>query len=49
MTEDQLQPDAAASPEIPPKTGADVIAGYLKMLPQSPGVYSMLDVAGDVI
>jgi excinuclease ABC subunit C len=48
MTEDQLQA-GAASPETLPKTGADVIAGYLKMLPQSPGVYRMLDVAGDVI
>jgi excinuclease ABC subunit C len=49
MTEDQLQAGAAAPAEIPRKTGAEVIAGYLKTLPQSPGVYRMLDVAGDVI
>jgi excinuclease ABC subunit C len=49
MTEDQLQAGAAAPAETPRKTGAEVIAGYLKTLPQSPGVYRMLDVAGDVI
>lgn len=37
------------APEAPPKTGAEVIARYLKLLPQTPGVYRMLDVAGDVI
>ncbi|MBY0558836.1 excinuclease ABC subunit UvrC [Hyphomicrobium sp.] len=36
-------------PETPVKTGPDVIAAYLKNLPQSPGVYRMLDVAGEVI
>ena len=35
---------AAARP-----TGATVIAGYLKHLPNSPGVYRMIDLAGDVI
>jgi excinuclease ABC subunit C len=30
-------------------TGPAVIAGYLKSLPPSPGVYRMLDAAGDVI
>ncbi len=30
-------------------TGADIIAGYLKTLPASPGVYRMLDSSGDVI
>jgi excinuclease ABC subunit C len=33
----------------PAKTGPDVIGAYLKLLPQSPGVYRMLDTAGDVI
>jgi excinuclease ABC subunit C len=49
MTEDQLQAGAAAPADTARKTGAEVIAGYLKTLPQSPGVYRMLDVAGDVI
>jgi excinuclease ABC subunit C len=30
-------------------SGPDVIQGYLKTLPSSPGVYRMLDAAGDVI
>jgi excinuclease ABC subunit C len=30
-------------------TGPDVIAGYLKHLPSTPGVYRMLDAAGEVI
>lgn len=36
-------------PETPVKTGPEVIAAYLKNLPQGPGVYRMLDVAGEVI
>ena len=32
-----------------PLLGASVIASYLKLLPSSPGVYRMLDAAGDVI
>ncbi|WP_052699242.1 excinuclease ABC subunit UvrC [Hyphomicrobium sp. 99] len=36
-------------PETPAKTGTEVIGAYLKHLPQSPGVYRMLDVAGEVI
>ena len=37
-------------PEQPPaKTGPAVIAQYLKTLPGSPGVYRMLDAAGNVI
>ncbi|RUO97695.1 excinuclease ABC subunit UvrC [Hyphomicrobium sp.] len=48
MTEDLTT--AAQEPTGPPaKTGPDVIAAYLKLLPQSPGVYRMLDAAGDVI
>ncbi|HML28272.1 MAG TPA: excinuclease ABC subunit UvrC [Hyphomicrobium sp.] len=35
--------------EIPAKTGPEIIAAYLKTLPQSPGVYRMLDTAGEVI
>jgi len=45
---DTSQPDAAATGRAVP-TGADVIAGYLKSLGSSPGVYRMLDPAGDVI
>src|SRR6478609_4490217 len=49
MTEDHPPAGETAPPGPPPKTGADVIAGYLKTLPQTPGVYRMLDAAGDVI
>jgi excinuclease ABC subunit C len=49
MTEDQISAGPEAAPEPPRKTGADVIAGYLKTLPQTPGVYRMLDAAGEVI
>lgn len=49
MTEDQIPAGHDAGSEAPAKTGADVIAGYLKTLPQSPGVYRMLDTAGEVI
>ena len=37
-----------ASPETPLK-GADRIAAYLKTLPDAPGVYRMLNAAGDVL
>ena len=46
MTE---EPQTLIPPAGPAKTGPEVIAAYLKMLPQSPGVYRMLDPAGDVI
>jgi excinuclease ABC subunit C len=49
MTEDHPPAGETAPPSPSPKTGADVIAGYLKTLPQTPGVYRMLDAAGDVI
>ena len=49
MIEDHISAGSAAAPETPRKTGADVIAGYLKTLPQTPGVYRMLDAAGEVI
>ena len=45
-------PDLATSAEaaaVARKTGPEVISGYLKMLPGSPGVYRMIDAAGDVI
>jgi excinuclease ABC subunit C len=38
-----------STPDKPAKTGPDVIAAYLKLLPQSPGVYRMLDTTGEVI
>jgi len=46
-----LAPETAssASEHRPPPTGPDVIAGYLKTLTTGPGVYRMLDAAGDVI
>jgi excinuclease ABC subunit C len=37
------------SDETAVRRGPDVINGYLKTLPSSPGVYRMLDAAGDVI
>ncbi len=43
-----LGPDERPTPE-PPKSGPAVIAQYLKTLPGSPGVYRMLDTAGNVI
>ncbi|MBA2127264.1 excinuclease ABC subunit C [Hyphomicrobium methylovorum] len=49
MTEDQPPADLAATPSRPPKSGTDVIAGYLKTLPHTPGVYRMLDAEGEVI
>ena len=44
----------AAAPQAGPRatpapTGAQVIAGYLKVLPTGPGVYRMIDAAGTVI
>ena len=44
---DETSKDAAASAAS--VTGPEVIAGYLKLLPTSPGVYRMLDAAGEVI
>jgi excinuclease ABC subunit C len=40
---------ASRSEGSPPKTGPAVIAGYLKTLPSSPGVYRMIDAGGTVI
>ena len=44
--ETPLAPDPVTADR---RTGPDVIAGYLKSLPVSPGVYRMLDEAGNVI
>jgi len=41
--------EAADDGQVPRKTGPDVIASYLKLLPSSPGVYRMIDAKGDVI
>jgi excinuclease ABC subunit C len=49
MIEEPPTTDLPTTPAQAPKTGVDVIAGYLKTLPQSPGVYRMLDANGDVI
>ncbi len=40
--------DSASDP-IAPLRGAERIAAYLKMLPDAPGVYRMLDAKGDVL
>src|SRR5690606_40142461 len=39
----------AAGDRATRKSGPDVIASYLKLLPSSPGVYRMIDARGDVI
>ena len=41
--------DEAAANARAQATGPEVIQRYLKLLPNAPGVYRMLDVAGDVI
>ena len=47
---DQTDPETGSSAVHPAvETGAAVIAAYLKTLPQTPGVYRMLDSAGEVI
>lgn len=48
MNDNTTGTDAPGAPP-PPKTGVEIIAGYLKLLPATPGVYRMLDAAGDVI
>lgn len=42
-------PSASDLTQSAAKTGTGVITSYLKNLPSSPGVYRMIDVAGDVI
>ena len=48
MTTDTSDENAVAATEAAP-AGARVIQGYLKNLPSTPGVYRMIDSAGDVI
>jgi excinuclease ABC subunit C len=50
-TDGALAPEQSEPGEgrAPPATGPGVIAGYLKTLTSGPGVYRMLDVAGDVV
>ena len=47
-TDNQLGAEPTLAPE-PRPAGPDVIGGYLKTLTTQPGVYRMLDAAGDVI
>ncbi|NOU07880.1 MAG: GIY-YIG nuclease family protein, partial [Hyphomicrobiaceae bacterium] len=42
-------PSRTVPPSAPPVIGPEVVQGYLKHLPSSPGVYRMLDVDGEVI
>jgi excinuclease ABC subunit C len=55
QTSDPTAEPPGASPPEPPadeapaRRGPDVINDYLKTLPSSPGVYRMIDAAGDVI
>ena len=44
-----LPPEPSVSGEKPVATGPDVIASYLKTLTSGPGVYRMLDAAGEVV
>jgi len=44
-----LDPERDRPTPEPPRAGPAVIAQYLKTLPGSPGVYRMLDAAGNVI
>jgi excinuclease ABC subunit C len=48
-TSDEEAAPAAATTADVTATGVSVIQGYLKNLPSSPGVYRMIDRAGDVI
>ena len=48
MSEPETDTGAQAAGR-PVATGAGVIAAYLKLLPSRPGVYRMLDAAGDVV
>ena len=51
MTQDEVEKAAPPPAEAaaPGQTGAEVIAGYLRVLPGSPGVYRMIDGHGTVI
>ena len=45
----ETRPEDQSPDDAPARRGPDVINGYLKTLPNSPGVYRMIDAAGDVI
>ena len=46
----KISKDTLAEPaQAKPASGPDVIGGYLKMLPTTPGVYRMLDETGSVL
>ncbi len=49
MQDDEMPPltDPSAAPAVP--RGASVIAGFVKNLPGSPGVYRMVNASGDVL
>ncbi len=49
MSDESTIEPADARAALPQKTGPDVIQGYLKLLPGSPGVYRMIDTGGEVI
>jgi excinuclease ABC subunit C len=53
MTDDtkplMLEPAKADAQPADRRTGPEIIGSYLKHLPTSPGVYRMIDAAGDVI
>ncbi len=43
------EPTGNAAPEAKQIKGADIIRGYVKVLPEAPGVYRMLNTLGDVL
>jgi excinuclease ABC subunit C len=45
----ETRPEEQSPDDAPARRGPDVINEYLKTLPNSPGVYRMIDAAGDVI
>jgi excinuclease ABC subunit C len=49
MTTEPKHADETAPPDAPRPAGTEIIQHYLKQLPSSPGVYRMIDAAGDVI
>ena len=49
MTTEPKHDDETAPPDAPRPAGTEVIQHYLKQLPSSPGVYRMIDAAGNVI
>ncbi|KAB2847967.1 MAG: excinuclease ABC subunit UvrC [Hyphomicrobiaceae bacterium] len=49
MSEVDASPDQPQTPSTRRPAGPEVIFGYLKVLPGSPGVYRMIDAAGVVI